>query len=73
MEHRMNNNMPSKTGWIILVTAFLMLLLELYVLFFAPEMKTISEAFWNMNDRATSVAFALGYLGGHFFWPRRLK
>lgn len=66
-----NPNMPTKTGWLIIILAFIMLIWELYVIILKPELKTISEEFWDMNDRTVIVAYAVGLLSGHFFWPRR--
>lgn len=64
-----NDNNPSKTGWIILIVSFLFMIYEIYTLISGEQ--TISEFFWEMNDRTTSVSFFVGLLMGHFFWPRK--
>lgn len=65
------NNMPTKTGWLIIVLSLLMLVWELYVIISGSDMRTISEEFWVINDRTLIVANVMGTLQGHFFWPRR--
>lgn len=67
----MYNNRPTKTGWVIIVLLLMMLVWELYVIMFAPELKTISEEIWHMNDRSIIVASIFFFIAGHFFWPRR--
>lgn len=67
----MDSNMPTKTGWLIIILALLMLFWELYVIILAPELKTISEEIWALNDRTVIVSFVAGMLCGHFFWARR--
>ena len=67
----MNPNMPTKTGWLIIILAFIMLIWELYIIIFNPIGTTLSEEVWKMNDRTVIVSFVVGLLSGHFFWPRR--
>lgn len=67
----MNNNMPSKTGWFIIICSFIMLLWELYVILVNPSIPTLSEELWQMNDRTVIISFVAGLLCGHFFWARR--
>lgn len=62
--------MPTKTGWFIIVSALVMLIWEIYVIITGAS-DTISEQIWKMNDRTVLVAFCMGFIGGHFFWPRR--
>ena len=67
----MNSNMPTKTGWLIITLALIMLIWELYVIIYAPELNTISEEIWAVNDRTVIVSFVTGLISGHFYWPRR--
>lgn len=67
----MNSNMPTKTGWLIICLSLIMLIWELYVIISGAKTKTISEEIWAINDRTIIVAYVVGLLCGHFFWPRR--
>jgi len=68
-----DSNMPTKTGWIIIILALIVLIWELYVIFLGSDMKTISEEIWMLNDRSAGIPFAAGLLAGHFFWPRKVR
>ena len=67
----MDNNMPTKTGWLIIILSIIMLIWEFYVLLINPNLKTISEEIWQMNDRTIIISYVAGLLCGHFFWARR--
>lgn len=67
----MNSNMPTRTGWFLIVLALVALIYEIYVLIFMPEEKTISEVIWTVNDRTIVLSYIAGFLSAHFFWARR--
>lgn len=61
--------MPTPTGWLLIITGAIWFVWEMVSL--ATGIPTISQEFWGINDKATSVGFLMGLLMGHFFWPRR--
>lgn len=38
-----------------------------------PEGDTISEIVWSATDRWPVLLVLFGAIGGHFFWPRKVK
>lgn len=57
----------------LIVVAAVGLALEVYAL--RTGTPTLSQLVWAVHDRAPWIshvaAFGAGFLGGHWFWPRR--
>lgn len=57
---------PTTTGWFIIVTAFIWLIYEFYVLYYKKQ--TISNATYNLAKNQPIIPFIIGMLCAHFFW-----
>lgn len=61
------------TGWFILAIVIIVVLYDTYVYVNCGPEATISRVIYRAHEKwpllAPLVAFALGALWGHFFWP----
>lgn len=57
----------------LIAVAAICLMLEIYAL--RTGTPTLSQLIWTAHDRAPwfgyVAAFSVGFVGGHWFWPRR--
>jgi len=67
----MNSNRLRKAFVVAMfVTAFLLGGYEVAALMSGVQGSTISEHVWAINARRPLLAFAFGFLMGHFFWQK---
>ncbi len=57
------------TGWILIVSAALLILYDVYTLFTRGKVKTISFTVYAWAKLYPIVPFTLGVIAGHLMWP----
>jgi len=57
---------PSPAMWFIIITSFVWLAYEVYVIYYKKE--TISTGFTNLMKRHPIIIFMIGVLMGHWLW-----
>lgn len=57
---------PSIAGWLIIATALIWLIVEIYVIYVKKQ--TISNAMYDYAKNMPIVPFIIGLLMGHWFW-----
>lgn len=66
---------PRAWAGILIAVGLIILIAEIYALWSGTP--TLSQVVWALHDRYPWIgypaAFAVGFVGGHFFWPRKLK
>lgn len=46
---------------------------DVFVAATPPDGDTVSEIVLSFSTRNPVLAFAVGFIGGHLFWPQRMK